>query len=224
MKIKFVEPDQPRSGAVVVGVWEDGALTAAARRLDEATGGAITRAVSTAHRFKGKKDELLPVVGPANLSLSRIVLAGLGKPESVDALALQQLGGKLLAHLNGAGEEVATFAIEIDDKAPIGQVEAAAQLAFGAQLRDYRFDKYKTKQKPEQKPSLNELTVMTTAASAAERTYEPLEQIAQAVFFTRDLVSEPGNVIYPETLAAEVEKLTKLGVKVEVLDEPKMRE
>jgi leucyl aminopeptidase len=224
MKIKFVEPDQPRSGAVVVGVWEDGALTAAARRLDEATGGAITRAVSTAHRFKGKKDELLPVVGPANLSLSRIVLAGLGKPESVDALALQQLGGKLLAHLNGAGEEAATFAIEIDDKAPIGQVEAAAQLAFGAQLRDYRFDKYKTKQKPEQKPSLNELTVMTTAASAAERAYEPLEQTAQAVFFTRDLVSEPANVIYPETLAAEAEKLTKLGVKVEVLDEPKMRE
>jgi leucyl aminopeptidase len=225
MKIKFVELDQPRSGAVVVGVWNGGVLTPAARRLDEASGGAIARAVSTAHRFKGKKDELLPVVAPANLSLSRIVLAGLGKPESIDALALQQLGGKLLAHLHGAGEETATFAIEIDDdKAPISRAEASAQLAFGAQLRSYRFDKYKTKQKPEQKPSLSDLTVMTTAAATAERAYQPFEQTAQAVFFTRDLVSEPPNVIYPETLATEAEKLTKLGVEVEVLDEPKMRE
>ena len=57
-------------------------LTPAARRLDEATGGAITRALAAASRFNGKKDELLPIVGPANLPVSRIVLAGLGKPES----------------------------------------------------------------------------------------------------------------------------------------------
>jgi leucyl aminopeptidase len=224
MKISFVEPDQPGSGAVVVGVWEEGVLTPAARRLDEATGGTITRAVSAAPRFNGKKDELLPIISPANLSLSRIVLAGLGKPEAVDARALQQLGGKLLAHLSGAGEEAATFAVDVDESAPISGAEAAAQLAFGAQLRAYRFDKYKTKQKPEQKPSLKDLTVMTAGAATAERVYEPLDQTAQAVFFTRDLVSEPANVIYPETLAAEAEKLAKLGVRVEVLDEPKMRE
>ena len=224
MKIKFVEPDQPQSGAVVVGVWEEGVLTRAARRLDEAMGGAITRAVSAASRFNGKKNELLPIIGPANLSLTRIVLAGLGKPEALDPRSLQQLGGKLLAHLNGAGEEAATFAVELDDRAPISQAEAAAQLAFGAQLRAYRFDKYKTKQKPEQKPSLMDLTVMTAGATVVERAYQPLEQTAQAVFFTRDLVAEPANVIYPETLAAEAEKLTKFGIKVEVLDEPKMRE
>ena len=82
MKIRFAEPDQPRSGAVVVGVWEEGVLTSAARRLDEATAGAVTRALSAGSRFSGKKDQLLPIVGPANLSVSRIVLAGLGNPES----------------------------------------------------------------------------------------------------------------------------------------------
>src|SRR5437870_1896034 len=91
MKISFAEPDQPRSGAVVVGVWEEGVPTPAARRLDEATDGAITRALSVAPRFKGKKDELLPIVGPANAAVSRIVLAGLGKTEAVDARMLQQL-------------------------------------------------------------------------------------------------------------------------------------
>jgi leucyl aminopeptidase len=224
MKISFAEPEQPRSGAVVVGVWEEGVLTPAARRIDEATAGAITRALSAASRFSGKKDELLPIVGPANLSVSRIVLAGLGKPDSTDARSLQQLGGNLVAHLNGAGEKEATFAIEVAEGAPIDQAEAAAELAFGAQLRSYRFDKYKTKQKPDQKPSLARLTVSTTAPASAQRAYQPLDKTAEAVFLTRDLVSEPANVIYPETLAAQAEGLAELGVSVEILDENKMRE
>jgi len=224
MKISFAEPDLLRSGAVVVGVWEGKVLTPAARQLDEAAAGAISRAVAAASRFSGKKDELLPIVGPPNLSASRIVLAGLGKPESPDSRSFQQLGGNLVAHLNGAGEEEATLMIDVADGASIGSTEAAAELAFGAQLRSYRFDKYKTKQKPEQKPSLNRLRIATGGAKAAKRAYQPLEKTAAAVFMTRDLVSEPANVIYPETLAAEAGRLAEFGVEVEILDEHKMRE
>ena len=224
MKISFTEPDLPRSGAVVVGVWEGKVLTPAARRLDEAAGSAVSRALAAASRFSGKKDELLPIVGPPNLSASRIVLAGLGKPESPDSRSFQQLGGNLVAHLNGAGEEEATLMIDVADEASIGSSEAAAELAFGAQLRSYRFDKYKTKQKPEQKPSLNRLTIAASGAKAAKRDYKPLDKAAAAVFLTRDLVSEPANVIYPETLAAEAGQLAEFGVDVEILDEHKMRE
>ncbi len=223
MKISFAEPDQPRSGAVVVGVWEEAVLTPAAIRLDEATGGAITRALSATPRFKGKKDELLPIIGPAKLTVSRIVLAGLGRADQADARLFRQLGGNLIAHLNGAGESEATFAIDVGDGASIDQTEVAAQLALGARLRSYRFDKYKTKQKPEQKISVDRLTIATTEPSGAERAYRPLDQAADAVFFTRDLVSEPANVIYPETLAAQAETLAELGVAVEILDENKMQ-
>jgi leucyl aminopeptidase len=224
MKVNFAQPDQPRSGAVVVGMWEEGALTQAVRQLDEAADGAISRALAATPRFKGKKDELLPIVAPANLPVSRIVLAGLGKRESADAVALQRLGGNLFAHLNNAGETEATFAIELEGAAAIAEGEAAAELAFGAQLASYRFGKYKTKQKPEQQPSLSRLTVSTSAASAAERAFRTLEKTAEAVFFARDLVSEPANVIYPETLAVEAQKLSEFGVRVEVLDELQMRE
>ena len=222
MKIDFAEPGQPSSGAVVVGVWVEGVLTPAARRLDEATHGAITRALSAAHRFNGKKDELLPIVGPANLSVSRIILAGLGKPDLADARLFQQLGGNLVVHLNGAGETEATFAIDHPEDAPLGQAEAAARLAFGARLRSYRFDKYKTKQKAEQKASLERVTITAAAPGDAEHTYEPLGKTASAIFFTRDLVSEPANVIYPETLAAQAETLRELGAAVEILDEQKL--
>ena len=222
MEISFAEADEPRSGAVVAGVWEEAVLTPAARRLDEATDGAVRRALSAAARFKGKKDELLPIVGPPGLTVNRIVLAGLGKPAAVNARSLQQLGGNLVAHLNSAGEAEATFAIDVDE-ADIEPADAAAHLAFGARLKSYRFDKYKTKQKPEQKASLRRITVTTAVPSAAERAYQPLDKTADAVFFTRDLVSEPANVIYPESLAAQAEALADLGLVVEVLDEQKLR-
>jgi len=222
MEISFAEADEPRSGAVVVGVWEEAVLTPAARRLDEATDGAIRRALSAAQRFKGKKDELLPIVGPPGLTVNRIILAGLGKPAAMNARFLQQLGGNLVAHLNGAGETEATFAIDVDE-ADIDPADAAAHLAFGARLKSYRFDKYKTKQKPEQKASLRRIVVTTAAPSVAERAYQPLDKTADAVFFTRDLVSEPANVIYPESLAAQAEALADLGLVVEVLDEQKLR-
>ena len=224
MKIGFAKPEQPLCGAMIVGVWEEAMPTPTARRLDEATGGAIMRALSATPRFKGKKDELLPIVAPANLPVSRIVLAGLGKPDLVDAQLFQRLGGNLVAHLNSAGEREATVAVDVGEGAPIDQTEAAAQLAFGAQLRAYRFDRYKTNQKPEQRASLDRLTVATAAPAAAQRAYEPLDKTASAVFFTRDLVSEPSNVIYPETLAAQAATLAGLGVSVEILDENKIRE
>ena len=224
MKIGFAKPEQPLCGAVIVGVWEEAMPTPTARRLDEVTGGAIMRALSATPRFKGKKDELLPIVAPANLSVSRIVLAGLGRPELADAQLFQRLGGNLVAHLNSAGEREATAAVDVGEGAPIDETEAAAQLAFGAQLRAYRFDRYRTKQKPEQKASLDRLTVATAAPGAAQRAYTPLDKTASAVFFARDLVSEPSNVIYPETLAAQAGTLAGLGVSVEILDENKIRE
>ncbi|MGC2412729.1 MAG: leucyl aminopeptidase, partial [Stellaceae bacterium] len=158
------------------------------------------------------------------LPLSRIVVAGLGKPDAVDPRLLQDLGGTLLAHLNGAGESEATFALDLGDGASVKPGDAAANLAFGAELRSYRFDKYRTTQKPEQKPSLTHITVATAAAGAAKEAYRALGATAQAVFFTRDLVSEPANTIYPETLAEAAAGLTQFGLSVEILDEERMRE
>ncbi|HUC12386.1 MAG TPA: leucyl aminopeptidase, partial [Stellaceae bacterium] len=194
-----------------------------ARRLDEATDGAITRALAGAARFSGKKGQLLPIVAPAKLPLSRIVLAGLGKPDKATSRVFEEVGGVLAAHLDAAGESEATIAVDIGSGVPIGLDEAAAAMALGAQLRAYRFDRYKTRQKPEQKPALAQLTIATDRADAAHSVYSRLEKAVEAIEFTRDLVSEPGNVIYPETLAEQALTLREFGVEVEVLDETAMR-
>src|SRR5207253_4061954 len=199
-------------------------LAEPARRLDGATGGAVWRAAAAAARFHGKKNETLALVGPPELPLSRIVLAGLGKPEAVDARLLEDLGGNLLAQLDGAGETEASFAIDIGDKAKVKPAEAAARLAFGAALRAYRFDKYRTKEKPERKPSLAAITVMTPAPAKAKQAYGAFGAAAEAVAFTRDLVSEPANELYPESMAQRAAALAGPDLTVEIIDENHMRE
>ena len=224
MKISFAEFALPKTGAVVVGAWEDRVLTEPARRLDEATGGAVSRAVGAAARFHGKKNELLPIIGPPEIGASRIVVAGLGKPDGADERLLQDLGGNLVAHLNGAGETEAVFAIDLGNAAKLQPADADAHLAYGAELRAYRFDKYRTKQKPEQKPSLERVTVAGDAPADAKKAYRKLGAVAEAVSFTRDLVSEPANELYPESMAERAAGLAEFGVEVEVLDEARLRE
>src|SRR5215468_9525200 len=202
MKISFSKIEIPSSGAVVVGVYEERKLTPSAAQLDKQTKGAIERA----------------------LAASRIVLVGLGKPGALDAAGVQAIGGRLVANLANSGETAAAVAVDDGSDQKLATAEQAANLAYGARLRSYRFDKYRTTEKPEAKPSLKKLTVMCGDPNAAKKAYDPLQRIGDGVFVTRDLVSEPANVIYPETLAQEAQKLSELGVKVEVLGEKRMRE
>jgi leucyl aminopeptidase len=222
MKISFAEPKLPKSGTLVVGVLEGKKLTASAAALDKESNGALTSAIA-ASRFTGKKEETLAVPAPRGLFFERLILLGLGKPGALSAVQMQRLGGVLVPALNAVGATSAAVAVDKMPGMRLDPGDTAANLAYGAALRSYRFDKYRTKEKPEQKPTLAELTVLTASAAAARRAYVPLESISSGVYFTRDLVSEPPNIIYPETLAREAKSLEKLRVKVEILDEKEMK-
>ena len=91
-------------------------------------------------------------------------------------------------------------------------------------LRAYRFDRYRTKEKPEDKPKLAKLTrADRRSAQAPSRAWEPLNAVAKGVFLTRDLVSEPPNVLNPAEMADRCKKLTELGLKVESSGPKEMR-
>jgi leucyl aminopeptidase len=222
MKIEFAEYAVPKGGIVVAGVLDDKVLTAGATELDRRTGGAISRALKNG-RFQGRGGDRLDLVGPGDGSYERIVLIGLGKGKERDALKAQDLGGSIVAHLNAGGVAKATVLVDPIPDSPLPNTPAAARLGYGARLRAYRFDKYRTKEKEEQKPTLSELTIAVAGAKAAEDAFRPLDRVAEGVSFTRDLVSEPANIIYPETLAEAARTLTELGIEVEVLGVPEMR-
>ncbi len=222
MKFAFAKPSLPKSGTVAVTVANERTLGAAGQDLDQKTGGALTRAMK-ASRFTGKKEETLAILAPAGVELDRILLVGMGKPEEVGDAALQAVGGALVAALDKSGESEVSVLLDLPAGTGVAPADAAAELAFGGRLRSYKFDKYRTTEKKDAKPSLKRVTVLTADADAAKRAYGRLEGLADSVAFTRDLVSEPANVLHPESLAERCKDLAEVGVEVEVLDLKKLK-
>ncbi len=224
MKIVFSGPGLPATGVAVVGALEGGKLLPSAAKLDKKLGGAIKRAIKTS-RFNGKDGQSLTVMSPGGSRLDSVLVAGAGKPGHADALSMQKLGGLIYGALGNSGSKVATVLIDSLEKAKISPAEMAVAVAEGARLRSYRFDKYRKKNNDNGngKPTLIALTIRCRGASKAKAAFQARDKVAQGVFMTRDLVTEPPNIIYPATLAKRCHELTKLRVKVETLGETQMK-
>ncbi|MHA1113405.1 MAG: leucyl aminopeptidase [Alphaproteobacteria bacterium] len=223
MRIAFAEPTLPRTGVVVIGVADGNKLARIGADLDKKSGGGLARAMK-ASRFVGKKGQSLVLPAPAGLGLDLVILIGLGKAKALDALAAQAAGGAAMARLGGTGAARAVLAADPPRGCKLSHADLAANMAYGARLRGYRFDKYRTREKKEDKPSLASLAVQAKGAAAARKAFARLDAVAEGVFLTRDLVSEPSNVKSPKVLAGWARALAKHGVKVEVLGQKRMRE
>jgi leucyl aminopeptidase len=221
MKINFASLTLPRSGPIVVGVLSGRKLLATAERLDKATGGALVRAME-ASRFKGEKGQSLTIMAPSGVAASRIVMMGLGEAERFDELGAEAFGGNAYKSVSSGGDKSAVVAVDPVAGSKFSVAQISARAAYGALLGSYRFDKYRTKEKADAKPSLASVTFGSRDSAEAKKQFSVFDKIAAGVFFTRDLVSEPANVIYPVSLAAQAKSLSKLGVKVQVLDEKQM--
>ena len=216
MDVTIQKPAFPKSGALAV--FARGArLTLSARQADEASGQALTRAVQTS-TFNGKKGEVIEVRLPSGLDADRLILVGLGE-EPLKPRDFTDLGGKLVAMVQTGGTQALTIALDDQETGGVAAHEAAAELALGARLRGYRFDKYRTREPSEKKPSLKTVTVTADAQGAAEVLFKDLSAVADGVDLSRDLVSEPANVLTPARFADMMQSLESLGCQVEVYGE-----
>ncbi|UTW53877.1 leucyl aminopeptidase [Kordiimonas sp. SCSIO 12610] len=212
MQINFSEIKTPSNGACVVFVKKDLAFEGLAAELNAQADDRL-KTIFEAANFAGAKASSLEILAPAGCDFERLLVIGLGdsKLSKQDNIELGALATAKLLH---SGSSDAFIAVDFEGA-------DAAAIAEGAMLRSYRFDKYRTKEPESKKPSLTSITVMTTDESAT-KVFEDRSKVVDGVFFTRDLVSEPGNVLYPESFADRIRELTRLGVEVEVLGEAEM--
>ena len=91
--------------------------------------------------------------------------------------------------------------------------------AHGLKLKSYEFKKYKSK-KNEKEISVNIVGSKNKPSTTIQTKFKAIEE---GTFFTRDLVSEPGNVLHPDEYAKRLKLLKKNGLKVSVLDEKKLK-
>ncbi len=151
-------------------------------------------------------------------TLRRVLTVGTGGGSSPGDAA-EKLGGTAVARLLTSGETIAV----IDLSGFNFDADAAARVALAAALRSWRYDRYRTKLKAKHKPTLGEVVIVGGGAGAAERYANRWQPVYEGVSLTRELVTEPANIIYPESFVARVRaSLEGTGIEIEVLDRAAM--
>ena len=216
MKVRF-SSDRP-SGAYTVAVplWSDDLLAERLAQFDEPGRTLVVRAAE-AQRFERETASIAEAFVPEGDQARRLLLVGLGAKRDDDAV-FEKAGGALTARLLTSGET--TLVIDLTGAKIDG--EGAARIAFGAAARAWRYDIYRTKLSKKSQPTLTEIVVVGGGADAAAK-WAHKSALLDGVSFARGLVTEPGNIMYPESFVercrAEIEGL---GVAFEVLDEDAM--
>src|SRR4051812_5726808 len=133
----------------------------------------------------------------------RVLVVGIGKGSLADSA--EKLGGTAAARLQTSGETRAAI-----DLSGLGyDADAAAKGALGAALRSWRYDRYRTKLKDKDKPTLAEIVVVGGAAESAKRYSQRWAPVVEGVSLTRELVTEPANIVYPESFVERVQAALK---------------
>ncbi len=213
IEISFAPVNLPETGALAVLATEGQPASGLWRAADEISGGLIGRALTVAGFKAGVRDQAMVLAPTAGLS--RVVVLGLGPADKRTPNVLTEAGGRAAAGLmqeSAAAIDAGGFS-----------AAQAAEIALGAALRGYRFDRYKTREKAEDKPKLAHLTVLTEDPAAAAEAFAAQKPVAEAVHFARDLVSEPPNVLSPAEFARRIEGLSRLGLAIEVLGPDQLR-
>ncbi len=175
-----------------------------------------------AARFDGETGAVVEILGAPDGAAPRHLVVGTGAADARDAGAFERVGGAVSARLIASGAR----SVAIDMGGVTGRVPpaaAAAHVALGAVLRGYRFDRYRTRLPEKKRATLAEVALVNADPAAGEA-FAPLAAAARGVVFARDLVTEPANIIFPESFVERARaELAPLGVGVEVLDEAAMR-
>lgn len=221
--ISFVKRSPAEAGAIAVFVPQSGQWPGVADALNRTSGGQLQRACRTT-RFSAAVAEVCDVLAPSGITASRVLIVGLGEPRQAGAAEFERIGGTLCAHLLCSGETTLTVETTGLEGTALEPAAIAARIAFGARLRAYRFDRYRTAESELSKPTLAKVSVVTRLVSACQSKFNRLEAVAAGVFMARDLVSEPGNVLFPKAFTARIQTLTANGVRVQVLGEKKLKQ
>ena len=160
---------------------------------------------------KNKKKDLLSFDLNPNQKIILISSKKNQKPNETE-----KNGAKLTDFLNSEGVETIHI---ISDTITINlKYDAIYEFLHGMRLKSYSFDKYKSKKK------INTLRVnITSSKKLNKKIYDRFKAIELGVNYTKDLVSEPGNILHPDEYAKRLTQLKKIGLKVSVYGEKQLK-
>jgi leucyl aminopeptidase len=214
MKIDFADARPQGEYALVLPVaGKDRSGLASLGQAQQAVSAALDR-----QRFEGDASSVSEQFIDEAGAVRRLILIGIGAGTDRNDAA-EKLGGAAAARLLTSGEKKAV----IDVSGLDFDADTAARVGLAAALRSWRYDRYRTKLKDSQKPTLQEIVVVGGGAGAAQRYAARWAPVVEGVSLTRELVTEPANIIYPEAFVERARAgLEGSGVEIEVLDRAAM--
>lgn len=171
--------------------------------------------------FKGKIGECFYYTTP---EMKYIILVGLGKYEE---LKIESFKNAIAKGAKKARElKLNDYSVEFISAAHMCPGTICKSIVQALRLSTYTFDKYKTDgDKKTYTPNVYLVNAPVDKLDRLNTKLEEINQVINGVIEARNLVNEPANVIYPETLAERVSVLGKEnGFEVEIFDEKQIQE
>lgn len=215
MQIEIVERLPAKPPVLILGAHAGRHLTPFAAALDRKQGGMLRRAMQ-AGRFTGERGQHLDFVAPGEAAGRRLILVGLGRRQDLAPLTAEEIGGRIEGTLAALGEVEAAIALDLPGDLP-------AHLVLGARLGGQRFLKFRTRKRPDDPGIVRRLTIQARPGSRLSESLERLSAVAAGIATARGLVNEPANELGPEEFVRRARGLSRLGVKVQVLEEARLR-
>ena len=218
---------EPQAGTVIYFAATGEDLPASLQKLDQASGGVLSKAMQVAD-FKRKRKSVIEILAPHGLAAGRVLIAGVGDQKTLNTQEWMDIGGAVRGKLHAKAREADAVFLGLE---PLTE-EAPLAFALGFGLRSYAFKKYKSKAAPKgdetETPEENNgavpgLNVFSQWGESLERTFQKQLAVCQSIYFARDLVNEPANVLTPPEFTGRLKALEAEGLKVEVLDESELK-
>lgn len=172
--------------------------------------------------FKGKKGDVLSFVPGGKAEFQEVLVMGYGKADKLSSDVARSLGGKLVSYLNSRQEKEAVVCPNLPTKGKNTETCICQDLYFGAASKNYRYNDFFFDKKDDNKVYLESLEFCVHKPDECKKALDQQQVVMEAVTFSRNLVSQPGNVLYPETFVAQCKMLAKMGVKLKVLGKKEM--
>lgn len=225
LKVGFESLASDAGSSVVIFAEPDRKLGSQAKKLDKASGGQVSKSL-TAAAFKSARKSVVELFALDGTDIKRLVIIGTGDPKNSTRQDWIELGGAMAGALASRKIASAHVLVETASGAEGKDSAAAANLALGAMLRSYNFKLHRTQPDQENGPKVDlaEIVFHVNDPEAARRAYQSRSAVAEGVALARDVVNEPANILGPVEFAQRCQKLSDVGVEVEIFDDDKLRE
>lgn len=219
---KQVSPEKQSGGCVIVGIYENGKFTDAAKAIDKASNHGIAALIDRGD-ITGKAGSTLLLQHLPGIAAERVLLVGLGKHNELNAkVTLEALRAALRTTLATPATHATLYCSDWDVAGrDVAWLLNQAVLAAGE--ASYRSDSMKSK--PAEAPGLTHLTLASSGKINAklEQAVMQARATAQGIALTKTLGNLPGNICTPSYLAKQAQILGQThGLKVQVLEQDDM--